>query len=411
MRRERAPRPSPLIVPIVRLAVLPFLIRRYRVTAEGDLCALRALAPPYLVVANHVNYWDPFWISTFLRHPVQFVTSDNIFRESFFGAAMRLVGSIPKTKLMNDSRTVRQIFGVRGNGGVIGIFPEGSRSYDGRSTAVIPAVARLIRKLGIPVVSARIAGGYLSRPRWARYIRRGSVRIDYRLLFSKDALSRCSDDEISAAVARALEFNEMDWQKKHLILFRGRRPAEFLERLLFVCPHCRSVSRLESRGDLLTCTACGYQVRTNRFGFFEPRRGPLYFEEPAQWNAWQLPVFEGILAEPGRVIEPVFEERPTLLLRGYRERPLRVLGAGSAALMRDRIVFHPDAGAARSFFHGKIQGMNVQNREKLEFYYDNALFRLDFRGERASSYKWTKAVEILAEGDPHARSLIRVNTY
>ncbi|MGA2641548.1 MAG: lysophospholipid acyltransferase family protein [Spirochaetia bacterium] len=411
MKRERAPRPSGLIVPLMRLVVLPFLIRRYRVSASGGLRALRALPPPYIVLANHVNYWDPFWISAFIRHPVQFVTSDNIFREAFFGAAMRLVGSIPKTKLMNDSRTVRQIFGVRGNKGVIGIFPEGSRSYDGRSGPVIPAVARLIRKLGIPVISATIAGGYLSRPRWARHVRRGRVQIQYRLLFSKDDLARLSDDEVSEAVAQAIDFNEMDWQRKSLVRFRGRRPAEFLERLLFICPHCRSVSRLESRADRLTCMACGYQVRMNRLGFFEPRRGPLYFEDPAKWNAWQLPVLQGMLAETGRPGQPIFEERPTLLLRGYRDRPLRVVSHGSAALMRDRILFYPNAGGPRSFFHSKIRGMNVQNGEKLEFYYDNALFRLDFRSARASPYKWTKTVEILAGTDPQARSLIRVNTY
>jgi 1-acyl-sn-glycerol-3-phosphate acyltransferase len=397
---------------LVRLVVLPFLIRRYRVCAEGELAALRALRPPYLVVANHVNYWDPFWISAFLRHPIQFVTSDNIFRDAFFGAAMKLMGSIPKTKLMNDSRTVRQIFSVRSSSGVIGIFPEGSRSFDGRSTEVIPAVARLIRKLGIPVISARISGGYLSRPRWARHIRRGRVQIDYRLLFSGPDLCCFSDEQVGARIARAIEFNEMLWQRRRLVAFPGRRPAEFLERLLFVCPQCRSVSRLESRVDLLTCTACRYEVRINRFGFFEARRGPLYFEEPSEWNTWQLPVFEEMLAAADQTSNPLLlEQQTSLLLRGYRERPLRALGLGSASLMRDRIVFLSNVDVRRSFFHTRIQGMNVQNREKLEFYYENALYRLDFRNERASPYKWTKTVETLSAIDAHVRSLIRVNTY
>ena len=123
MRRIRIPRPSRLIVPVMKRLVLPFLVRRYRVTAVDNGQVLGTVVPPYVVVANHVNYWDPFWISAFLRHPVQFVTSDNIFREAFLGAVMQLVGSIPKTKLMNDSRTVRQIFGVRREGRAIGIFP------------------------------------------------------------------------------------------------------------------------------------------------------------------------------------------------------------------------------------------------------------------------------------------------
>jgi 1-acyl-sn-glycerol-3-phosphate acyltransferase len=395
----------------MRLLVLPFLVRRYRVTAVDSGQVLKTVVPPYVVVANHVNYWDPFWISAFLRHPIQFVTSDNIFREAFLGVVMQLVGSIPKTKLMNDSRTVRQIFGVRREGRVIGIFPEGARSDDGRSLPVIPAVARLIRKLGVPVVSAKTAGGYLSRPRWARNPRTGGVQIEYSLLFSREDLSRLSDDEVLSAMAAKLEFDEMAWQRKNLLRFRGRRPAELLERLLFICPHCRSSSSLESRDDTLRCTACAYQVRLNRLGFLEPRRGPLYFEDPAQWNSWQLPVFEEMLAEHESYDEPIFEERPTVLLRGYRDRPLRKVGSGSAALMRDRILFRRNGGKWRSFPLSRIQGMNVQNGEKLEFYCDNALFRLDFLQPRASSYKWTKAVQFLAAADPQARSLIRVKTY
>jgi 1-acyl-sn-glycerol-3-phosphate acyltransferase len=410
MKRQAAPRPSPLIVPLMRRVVLPFLLRRYRVTAQGDLGAVRSLAPPYLVVANHVNYWDPFWISAFLRHPVQFVTSDNVFREALFSLAMRLVGSIPKTKLMNDSRTVRQILGVRGNRGVIGIFPEGSRSDDGKTGLVIPAVARLIRKLGIPVVSARIAGGYLSRPRWARFVRRGRVEIGYRLLFSREQLSRATDEHVSTALTEGLEHDEMAWQRTKSIRFRGPRPAEYLERLLFICPHCRAVSALESDDDLLSCRACGSSVRVTPLGFFEARQGPLYFDDPATWNSWQLPVFAGILAERTAQAEPIFVEMPVTLLKGYRERPLRRVGKGSAVLRKELIEFRGTSAVFR-FLLPKIQGVNVQNGEKLEFYHEGVLHRLDFADPRASSYKWTRAIEILATDAGQASSLIRANTY
>jgi 1-acyl-sn-glycerol-3-phosphate acyltransferase len=410
VRRVRIPRPSRLIVPIMRRLVLPFLVRRYGVTAIDTGRVLRTVVPPYVVVANHVNYWDPFWISAFLRHPIQFVTSDNIFREAFLGAVMQLVGSIPKTKLMNDPRAVRQIFGVKREGRVIGIFPEGARSDDGRSLPLIPAVARLVRKLGVPVILARIAGGYLSRPRWARTVRRGRVEIEYSLLFSRDDLARLSDDDVHSVMCERLAFDEMAWRRTTRVRFHGRRPAEFLERLLFICPQCRSIAALESRVETLTCTACSYQVRVNRCGFFEPRRGPLFFEDPAQWNSWQLSVFAELLEEREGIRKPFFEERPAVLLKGYRERRLRKVGTGCAALMRDRVVFRADQGRSRSFPLSRILGLNVQNREKLEFYFDNSLFRLDFLKPRASAYRWMKAAQFLAAAD-QASSLMRVKTY
>ena len=407
MKRERAPRPSRLIDVLMRVVVLPVLIRRYRVSATGDLQGLASLRPPYVLVANHVNFWDPFWINAFIRHPVQFVTSDNIFRGLLFRVAMRLFGAIPKTKLMSDSRTVRHVFEVLGRGGVVGIFPEGSRSYDGRSSPVIPAVARLIQKARVPVISAAIKGGYLSRPRWARGVRRGEVRIEFALLFSREDLHRMSDDEVSTALGRTMSFDEMAWQKRQGVRFKGSRPAEYLERLLFVCPHCSSISRLESRDDILKCVHCAYAVRINQLGLFEPVRGPLHFNDPSEWNAWQLPVLEGMLSEPGRLREPFFVEHQTRLLHGYRNLPLQALGTGSAVLMKDRIAFHVQGAELVHFLHSRIRGMNVQNREKLEFYYDNGLYRLDFRNPRASPYAWTRTAEILSGPGSQTVNLMR----
>ena len=102
-------KPHPLVVPLMRTIVLRFLKRRYRLEA-ADEDHVRNLKPPFLVVANHVNFWDPFWINAFIAAPIQFVASDNLFRTTLFGLAMRLLGSIPKTKLMNDAQTVGPFF-------------------------------------------------------------------------------------------------------------------------------------------------------------------------------------------------------------------------------------------------------------------------------------------------------------
>jgi 1-acyl-sn-glycerol-3-phosphate acyltransferase len=410
MSGARTPRPHPLIVPLVRRVVLPLLSRRARLSAEG-LHSVAEMAPPFIVLANHAGIRDPFWVAAFIRRPVQWVASDNLFRSFWLGWAMRLLGAIPKTKLMNDSETVRQVYGVLKAGGVVGIFPEGSRTDDGRTADLIPAVARLIRRLRVPVLGARIMGGYLSRPRWARYSRRGAVRIAFDRLVSADDLHGRTEEEILAVVRRHLSWDDMARQRTRMVRFRSRRPAEYLERLLFICPHCRSVSRLVSIDDRLRCTACEYAVRMNEYGFFEPCTSPLYFDSPADWNAWQLPALDRMLTAGPAFAEFVFEERSSRLLAGWRTRPLRPIERGTARLTRERILFQGESGLAWSFALQGVQGMNVQNREKLEFYHERVLYRLDFLDPRASPYKWQKAVESLARSFDQVRSLMRVNTY
>jgi 1-acyl-sn-glycerol-3-phosphate acyltransferase len=386
------------MVPLVKGIVLRFLKRRYRLQALGDERA-RNLKPPFIVVANHVNFWDPFWINAFIRTPIQFVASDNLFRTRLLGLAMRLLGSIPKTKLMNDAQTVGHVLRVLNAGGVVGIFPEGTRSYDGRSEPVQFAVARLIRKMKLPVVSAQIRGGYLARPRWARAVRRGRVSLRYRLLFSGQDLAARSVEEVYRSLSEEISFDEMAAQRKRRVPFLTRRPAEYLERLLFVCPQCHSVATLVSRVGRFWCTRCGYAVRVNDRGFLIRDAGPLYFDDPADWNAWQLSVFHNFLHDGRRAGEHLLQESTAVLLRGYRFRRLRRLCRGSLKLFPDRLELSAPAGRGTSFSLSLMRGANVQNGEKLEFYYTGALFRVDFPNPRASSYMWLKGIELAREDE------------
>ncbi len=399
---NRPLRPNPLVVPLMRRLVLPFLCLRHRLRATGT-GVVRRLKPPYVVIANHVNFWDPFWINAFVPHPIQFVTSDNIFRTFPFGFAMRLFGSIPKTKLMTDSGTIRHVVCVLRAGGVIGIFPEGARSYDGRSQEPIETVARLVRMLRIPVVRVRIRGGYLAKPRWARAARRGAVTLEYALLFSGEDFARLSPQEVLKEMNSAISVDEMAWQSVKRERFNGGKPAEYLERLLFVCPHCRSTSSHVSRGRRFTCTTCGHGVVVDDFGFFRPLRGPLYFRDPAEWNAWQLPVFRSLLAQSLASRRPLLREGPAMLLKGYRTRRLQRLMDGTAFLFSDRISFRGRMGSEVGFPLSEVRGTNVQNGEKLEFYYRGVLYRLEFVNPRSSPYKWMRAMQFFAEALKAAR--------
>ena len=80
----------------------------------------------------------------------------------------------------------------------------------------------------------------------------------------------------------------MEWQSKNKISYRGRDLANYLERLLFICPHCKEPSNLYSDDDLLHCKNCNYTVRYTALGTLEQVNYPLYFTTTRDWNRWQL---------------------------------------------------------------------------------------------------------------------------
>ncbi len=394
--------PRPWAVRLVRLLSKTLIVRRYGISSQGS----PGVRPPYILLSNHVNYWDPCFIGAFLPDTVQFVTSDNIFRSRSTGTVMRLLASIPKTKFMPDGAAVRRIFVVlRTNRGVVGIFPEGRRTWDGRSIPLMPEVPRLVKAAGVPVVLAKQYGGYLAQPRWARYRSRGPVTVVFSLLLSREAVAALSTEEISGRLAAAVAHDDAEWCAGIDAHYRNRAPAEYLERLLFVCPGCRSFSTLVSRQDSVTCTACGLSHRYRAEGRLvatvtRPPVGPPRFGTPGDWNRWQVDELalrmkaarEAWLGDGSGPEAPLFADQGVRLFTGYRSARVRRRDAGTLRLNPGGIALEGKNDWVFPF--GEIEGANVQNTEALEFYYRGRLFRFEQPSPRSNAYKWLRAIQV-----------------
>ncbi|MFW5836345.1 MAG: lysophospholipid acyltransferase family protein, partial [bacterium] len=131
-RARRKIRGSKTMNRFLRLTLGPWLARRYRVRTE-NLELVKRLRPPYLVLANHMCVWDPFFVNNFVPEVIHYVVSDANFRSKLVEFGLGLVGSIPKTKVMSDLETVKNIMKVKEAGGIVGIFPEGQNTWDGHT--------------------------------------------------------------------------------------------------------------------------------------------------------------------------------------------------------------------------------------------------------------------------------------
>src|SRR5690606_16165990 len=105
--------------------------------------------------------------------------------------------------------------------------------------------------------------------------RRGKIQVNYGILFTPEQLKALSVDEIYERMCAELSTNEYSWQEERMIPFVGKRLAERLERVLFLCPNCGGIGRLISKDDTLTCQDCGETVRYNQYGYFEKEDGGL----------------------------------------------------------------------------------------------------------------------------------------
>lgn len=383
---------------ILRWTFGRWLRRTYGLEGEG-LGIFREIKPPFVLVCNHVTTRDPFFVSTLVPEPVWWVSSDAYLRSAPLRFLLSLVGAIPKAKAIPDLVTVDAIVKtVRKRKGVIGIFPEGEQSWDGRTQRLGKAGAKLFKLLKVPVIVARIQGGYAALPRWTWKRRGGGVRVTFEKVLGPEELATMDFDAIEATLVSALHHDDLAWIESEGRNYRSRRRAERLELALFMCPTCSGLGTMRSEGATLRCESCGAaqlldgRYRFRRLGATEPR-----FGDPREWMEWQAAAVSMLAFEAvaGRREGPLFSDEDVRVLRGRHMRPLSAVARGRLELHRDRMELVEADGTHLVFHLRDIDGIGILTRQTLEFHVGRHLYRATFAHRGVSALKWRLAVEAL----------------
>ena len=113
---------------------------------------------PVILAANHMSNWDPPLLATFLPRPVSYMAKIELFEHPIFGAAIRRCHAFPVKRGAADRGAIKAAINVLKQGRVLGLFPEGTRSKDGKLHKAEAGVGLLAAMSGAPVVPACIVG-------------------------------------------------------------------------------------------------------------------------------------------------------------------------------------------------------------------------------------------------------------
>jgi len=134
---------------------------------------------PYIFAANHQSQFDIFVLQGFLGFDFRWLAKLELFRVPVFGKAMELAGYIPvdrahsRKAIQSLDEAARRIAA----GASVVIFPEGTRSPDGRLGHFKPGAMVLAIKAGVPVVPVGIVGTHQVLPKGKLLARPGRVEI------------------------------------------------------------------------------------------------------------------------------------------------------------------------------------------------------------------------------------------
>jgi 1-acyl-sn-glycerol-3-phosphate acyltransferase len=134
---------------------------------------------PALIVSNHQSILDPPLIGGATGRQIYFLAKAELFRIPIFGPLIRALHARPVRREGSDPRALRTAAVLLKEGKALLVFPEGTRSLDGRLGEGKPGVGMLAVTSGAPVVPAYVSGTLEALPKGAVWPRRSQVSVSF----------------------------------------------------------------------------------------------------------------------------------------------------------------------------------------------------------------------------------------
>jgi 1-acyl-sn-glycerol-3-phosphate acyltransferase len=150
-------------------AIILFLVKtglklKYTIHLEG-MENIPAKGPA-IFLCNHTSLVDSFFIGCYLPRKVYYMTKSTEFESAARRAFFYLSRTFPVRRYDIDPISLKNGMRVLQFGGMVGIYPEGERTWDGELLPLRRGTLRFVLAAGVPVIVAAISGAFQNQPRW-----------------------------------------------------------------------------------------------------------------------------------------------------------------------------------------------------------------------------------------------------
>jgi 1-acyl-sn-glycerol-3-phosphate acyltransferase len=326
---------------------------------------------PYIMLANHTFLFDVIHVPLRLKKVPFIVASHTLFKKKATKFLVTQVAHvISKSKGQSDAFTVREIIGAIKRGYPVLIFPEGDTTFYGETNYIEESTMKLVKKLGVDVVTCNVRGGYLSKPRWALSKRSNRyAEFHYRLTIKKEDINNMSLEEVTNTIKDALYHNAYDFQKEKMIKHEALELTKGLEDIIYVCPECNHIHTIETYDNKIKCNHCNHEAYMDDYGFIKNSK----FDNLIDWNNYQRKFKKELMQSKLTTTGILFYQNQT-------SNALDLIGNVTLVYDNHQLIF---SGALDQVINiDEITNPTITVRRDLGFYYQDKdfLIKLDHYG-------------------------------
>ncbi len=130
-----------------------------------------------MVVCNHASYLDPVVLGAAFPRPLYFFAKSELFENRLFGWLISRLHAFPVRLEGLDKDAIERAIQELRKGRILVVYPEGTRSRDGRLQRGQAGAGFFAVKAGVPVIPVYLRGSFEALPPGRGMIRPGKISV------------------------------------------------------------------------------------------------------------------------------------------------------------------------------------------------------------------------------------------
>ena len=176
----------------------------------------------FLLVSNHQSYLDPVFCGVALKRRLHFLARSSLFSNWFFRFLILSLNAISVERGTADVSAMKKVISKLKESNGVCLFPEATRTKDGKISAFKPGFGLLCRRGDAAIVPVVIDGAFECWPRHKKIFSRGRVVVCYGKVVTAEQSKQMGDRKLAERLTEALRQMQNDCRVKH-----GKEPIRY----------------------------------------------------------------------------------------------------------------------------------------------------------------------------------------